>query len=437
MLRKSFKLNVPLQVLAKAKARGLMVLTAHPEGSRVLAERQITRARKAFGPSGLAGAQGKTAFVLGSTTFGYGSSFAIALKEAGFNRIIGLGHEAVPTFRKDVIAQSTAGYYLTNTLHDAYNGNITTYFADAFKCQTRDRVISDLKASGTKIDLLVYSLAAPRRSHLGDTWSSSLKVIGDPLEVAGLDFASGCLKPQRLDPASELEIERTRRVMGGDDLALWANSLLYAGLVQPGFKVGSLSYVGPENFTALRRIYWDGALGAAKKHIDSTTKQLDSRLNNPTSAGGLGGGSALSVVAPAVVTGASVAIPAMLKYICEYLAVAEQKGSGAIYDDPLDVGINYVKALYGDGDQWKNMLDTEGRLRLDQHELDPRVQDPIQALWADAKPGEAHPTTSRGLELFKRAYSNLYGWDVEGVDYTKPYDFNPDVASKGVINLMS
>ncbi|MDP6981405.1 MAG: hypothetical protein QF570_22830, partial [Myxococcota bacterium] len=344
--------------LATPRARGLMVLTAHPEGCRVLAERQIARAREAFAKP-LPAAEGKTALVLGSTTFGYGSSTTIALKEAGFSKVIGLGYETPPTFRKEKVAMAPAGWYLTHALHTAYLEQ-RTYFADGYADATRDRVIDDLKAAGEKIDLLLYSVAAPRRTHLGETWNSALKVIGEPLSVCGLDYASGQHKEVTLEPASELEIEHTRRVMGGDDLDLWVNALLYGGCLNDGFKVASLSYIGPE-FEPLRRIYWDGALGGAKKHIDATTAALNARLAERV------GGAAFSSMNPAVVTGASVAIPAMLKYIADYLAVVDS-GIGA-YDDPLTVGINFTRALYGDGEPWRDMRDEEGRLRLDQNEL--------------------------------------------------------------------
>ena len=413
--------------LTAPRARGLMVLTAHPEGCRVLAERQIARARAAF-PKPLAGAQGKTALILGSTTFGYGSSTAIALREAGFSKIIGLGYETPPSFRNDKIAMAPAGWYLTAALHEAYPEQ-RTYFADGFSDATRDRVISDLKAAGEGIDLLVYSVAAPRRTHLGETWSSSLKVLGEPLEVVGLDYASGEHKEVRLEPATELEVEQTRRVMGGDDLDLWANALLYADLANPGFKIASLSYIGPD-FEPLRRIYWDGALGAAKKHIDATTESLDKRL-----AARLGG-AAFTSMNPAVVTGASVAIPAMLKYISDYLAVVDS-GIGA-YDDPLEVGINFARALYADGEPWRKQLDESGRLRLDQQELDPKLQAAVTGLWNDAKPGKVPPLTSRGLDLFKKEYMQLYGWQVDGVDYEAPAEFAPPLGEKqGVIQLIS
>jgi enoyl-[acyl-carrier protein] reductase/trans-2-enoyl-CoA reductase (NAD+) len=413
-------------VLSAPRARGLMVLTAHPEGCRVLAERQIERARKAF-ETPLPKAEGKTALILGSTTFGYGSSTAIALKEAGFSKIIGLGYETAPTFRKDKIAMAPAGWYLTDALHRAYPEQ-RTYFADGYSDETRDRVIADLSAAGDHIDLLLYSVAAPRRKHLEENWTSALKVVGDPLEVVGLDLKSGEHKAVRLEPASELEIEHTRRVMGGDDLNLWANALLYSGVASPGFKVAALSYIGPD-FEPLRRIYWNGALGAAKQHIDSTTRCLDARL-----AQALGGG-ALSIMNPAVVTGASVAIPAMLKYLSDYLAVVD--GGLGLYDDPLDVGINFARALYGDDEAWRTMLDAEGRLRLDENELDPGLQSAIQGMWNDAQVGAAPERTAHGLEIFKREYMNLYGWGVDGVDYEAAYDFAPELGeARGVIQLI-
>ncbi|MBW2422303.1 MAG: hypothetical protein JRH19_27475 [Deltaproteobacteria bacterium] len=405
---------MPMIALEQPRARGLFVLTAHPEGCRVLAERQMERARAAL-PEPLAAARGKTALVIGSTTFGYGSSTAIALRAAGFDKIIGLGYETPPSFRKDKPAMASAGWYLTHALHES--GVVArSYFADGFADATRDRVIGDLQKSGEKIDLLLYSVAAPRRSHLEEEWTSSLLVIGEPLEAIGLDYKSGEHKPVRVEAASELQVEHTRRVMGGDDLDLWANALLYSGSAAAGMKVASLSYIGPD-FEVLRRIYWDGALGAAKKHIDATTRGLDARLQS------LLGGHAFTVMNPAVVTGASVAIPAMTKYIADYLGVADS-GAGS-YDDPLEVGIHFARALYGDGEPWKQMLDAEGRLRLDQNELAPEVQKLIQEQWQSAEPGPASGISERGLAVFKREFLHLYGWEVDGVDYSTPCEWEP------------
>lgn len=414
-------------VLSSPRARGLFVLTAHPEGCRVQAEAQIARARESF-EKPLDAAQGRTALVLGSTTFGYGSSTAIALREAGFSRIIGIGYETAPAFRGEKLAMSSPGWYLTHTLHAEY-GEMRTYLADAFAAETRDRVIADLQERGEQIDLVVYSVAAPRRSHLGEEWSSSLLVVGEPLEVMGLDFKSGELKPLTVGPASELQVEHTRRVMGGDDLEMWVSALLYSGRAAEGMTVTALSYIGPE-LEPLRRMYWDGALGGAKKHIDATTRSLDARLSRAV------GGKALTVMNPAVVTGASVAIPAMLRYISDYLGCAAA-GKG-VYDDPLDVGIHFARALYGDGEPWRGQLDDEGRLRLDAHELEPGLQDAIAKLWQNQQAGPPDEVTQSGLERFRIEYERLFGWKVEGVDYEAEYRVDPDLShDPGVVDLLA
>ncbi len=414
-------------VLSEPRARGLFVLTAHPAGCRALAERQLARARAAF-EKPLPGAVGRTALVLGSTTFGYGSSTAIALRAAGFERIIGVGFETAPSFRGDKLAMSSPGWYLTRALHDA-DASQRTYFADAFAAKTRDRVIADLRARGERIDLVVYSVAAPRRSHLGQEWSSSLLVVGQPLEVVGLDFKSGELRPMTVAAASELEIEHTRRVMGGDDLEMWVNALLYSGVANTGMTVTALSYIGPD-LEPLRRMYWDGALGAAKKHVDATTRALDARLADAV------GGRAFTVMNPAVVTGASVAIPAMLRYISDYLGCAET-GKG-LYDDPLDVGIHFARSLYGGDEFWRRELDDERRLRLDQHELEPGLQDSIRSLWSNETAGPPDPVTATGFGRFKREYANLFGWEVEGVDYQAPCVIDPALGvAERVVDLIT
>jgi len=412
-------------VLDAPRARGLFVLTAHPEGCRVLAERQAARARAAF-EKPLQGAAGRTALVLGSTSFGYGSSTAIALRAAGFDRVIGVGYETPPSFRGEKLAMSTPGWYLTRTLHDADDA-WRTYLADAFAATTRDRVVADLRERGERVDLVVYSVAAPRRSHLGQEWTSSLLVVGEPLEVLGLDFKSGELRPITVAPADPLQVEHTRRVMGGDDLEMWVNALLYAGLANEGMTVAALSYIGPD-LGPVRRMYWDGALGEAKKHVDATTRALDERLADQV------GGKALTVMNPAVVTAASVAIPAMLRYISDYLGCAE--GGQGVYDDPLDVGIHFARSLYGEGRAWRDELDEEGRLRLDQNELAPRLQEAIRALWQHETPGAPDPVTAAGFARFKREYMRLFGWEVDDVDYARPCTVDPELGDAQRVTVL-
>jgi len=207
-----------------------------------------------------------------------------------------------------------------------------------------------------------------------------------------------------------------------------SETVVDTGLANPGFKIASLSYIGPD-FEPLRRIYWNGALGAAKKHIDATTESLNSRLADRL------GGAAFTSMNPAVVTGASVAIPAMLKYLSDYLAVVDS-GTG-IYDDPLEVGIQFARAVYGEGEPWRGQLDEAGRLRLDQHELEPALQSALTGLWENAKPGAVTELTARGLEIFKKEFMQLYGWQVDGVDYAAAVEFTPPMGEEqGIVRLI-
>lgn len=414
---------MPALILEKPLSRSTMLFTAHPRGCEVVAGAQIERARAAYSQP-LSGAVGKTALVIGSTSFGYGSSMAIALKAAGFGRVIGLGYETAPDIvtkgGQPSVRRSSAGWYLTDTLHRREIIE-RTYLADGFADATKERVIQDLRKEGTKIDLVVYSVAAMTRSCGANKWTSVLKVIGDPLPVVGLDYSTGQLKDTTIPPASVEEVKSTIKVMGGEDFNFWVESLLDADRLNPGASVTALSYVGPLTMAGyshqevLRRVYRDGAIGEAKKDIDVTTKKLDERLRTKI------GGTALTLVCPAVVTIASAVIPSIAKYLSCYLAAAEI-GPNIPYHTPLDVGILLAQSLYGEGEAWRTMLDGEGRLRLDGDEMGEPVQEAVRAIW-DSNNEAGGPTAAmaRGLELFRRRHLQLVGFGgVDGVTYQKP-----------------
>lgn len=421
-------------VLQNPLGKNLLILTAHAGGALALANQQILAAQQAF-PEPLEGARGRTAMIIGSTSFGYGSATAMALRAAGFERILGLGFEVPPTLSGDKVSRASTGWYLTGAMHEA--GVIDrTYLADAFSDATRERVIRDMVANNERLDLLVYSLAAPARTHNGNTWRSALKVIGDPLNVTALDydmlkFKGAQLTGKTVEAANAEEIDNTVRVMGGDDLQLWVGALLLANRLKEGAVVTARSYIGPEGLMELRRLYWDGTIGAAKKHIDATTRDLNVRLQKEI------GGRAFSEVDPAVVTVASAAIPAIAKYLASYLSVAD--GGAGIYNDPLGVAIKLARALYDSGETWKDLIDSEGRLRLDGDEMQPALQAAIRAVWdANSTPGEPTPELLKGLDGYRQRYMQLFGFGVAGVDYAAPHEFNrPLTPEMGVHDLIS
>jgi trans-2-enoyl-CoA reductase len=126
----------------------------------------------------------------------------------------------------------------------------------------------------------------------------------------------------------------------------------------------------------------------------------------------------------------------MLRYISDYLGCAET-GRGT-YDDPLDVGIALARTLYEEGEGWRDRLDEEGRLRLDQHELEPKLQSAIAELWRNQQPGPPDEITLVGFARFKRDYAQLYGWEVDGVDYEMPYTVDPPLSpDRDIFDLLA
>jgi len=404
---------------------------AHPAGIHGHVQQLVKRAEAAF-PEPLPGARGKTVLLLGSTSLGYGAPTAIALAKAGFSRIIGLGFAEPPVFKDGKVRRAGPDWYVTASLHECLGGQITTYLADAFADETRERVIDDLLADGTKVDLVLYSLAAAGRSYRGQRWKSAINVMDEPLEIQNLSVnlktGERTLKPANLAVATDEQTENTRRVMGGEDISLWVSQMLYRGVLAEGATLACLSYIGPE-FGPLRRVYWDGTLGAAKKDIDLSCTQLDRVLGEQLS------GKAVSVMAPAVVTRASAVIPGVMTYVNLYLGAAAQ-GKGE-YLDPVDVGIALTTSLYGAGEPWKQKLDGEGRLRLDTAELDESLQAAMQQGWKDASGGVISPLLDRGADIYMDKYFQQYGWKVEGVDYEAAAEFDvPLGESDRVINLL-
>lgn len=403
----------------------------HPAGIAAHVQQVREAAKKAF-PTPLAGAKGKTALVLGSTSLGYGCPTTVALKEAGFEKIVGLGFAPSPILKDDAVKRAAPDWYVTGALHELYPGKVRTYLADAFVDDTRERLIDDLVRSGTKIDFVLYSVAAPGRDYLGKKWKSAINVLGDPLQIqnlaVNLKTREAELKPATLESATDVQTEGTRRVMGGEDIALWVAQLLYNGLLAEGCSVASLSYIGPE-FGPLRRVYWDGTLGAAKKDIDFTMQVVDGILKQRIN------GKALSVMAPAIVSRASAVIPGVMTYVNLYLGAAS-RGVGR-YMDPVDVGIELTRALYSEGAPYQKLLDEEGRLRLDGAELSADVQKVVQDGWAQAQTGQTSDLLREGAKVFCQKYLAQYGWEIPGVDYTAPTEFDVKLdEAMGVIDLI-
>jgi enoyl-[acyl-carrier protein] reductase/trans-2-enoyl-CoA reductase (NAD+) len=265
---------------------------------------------------------------------------------------------------------------------------------------------------------VVYSLAAPRRTHptTGEVFNSTLKPIGKPLVTRGLNTDKETITDVSLEPASQEEIEGTVAVMGGEDWQMWIDALMEAGVLADGAKTTAFTYLG-EQIT--HDIYWNGSIGEAKKDLDKRVLSIRDKL------AAHGNGDARVSVLKAVVTQASSAIPVMPLYLSLLFKVMKEKGTH-------EGCIEQVYGLFKDSLYSASpILDDTGRLRADYKELQPEVQDEVSALWPTVTDENLNQLTD--FVGYKTEFMHLFGFGLDGVDYEA--DVNPDVKIKNLVQM--
>ncbi len=383
--------------IIKPRIRGFICTNAHPVGCQTNVQNQIDEIKQGI----LHKDTGMNALVVGAST-GYGLASRIALTYAYGAKTLGLLYERPPDDRRT----ATAGYYNTAAFHqqaaadgffaDSLNG-------DAFSNEMKAEAIRRLKADFDKVDILVYSIAAPRRIHpnTGASHESVLKPIGEPYTGKTIDLNREVITPVTIEPASDQEIKDTIAVMGGEDLEMWVDALTEAELLAPEVTVVAYTYIGsPLTWP----IYWDGTIGRAKDDLKTRVDALDERLTNQL------GGSAYISVNKAVVTQASAAIPVVPLYVSILYDIMNAKG---INEAP----IGQMKRLFSEhlGPGLEPQLDAERYIRLDDRELQPEVTDAVTERWEQIDTDNFHELSD--YAGFRRRFRNLFGFEVEGVDY--------------------
>ncbi len=383
--------------VVKPRIRGFICTNAHPVGCQANVRNQIGEIKQGV-PHKEAN---MNALVVGAST-GYGLASRIALTYAYGAKTLGLLYERPPDERRT----ATAGYYNTAAFHQQATAD--GFFAaslngDAFSNEMKAEAISRLKADFGKVDILVYSIAAPRRIHpnTGASHESVLKPIGAPYTGKTIDLNREVVIPVTLEPASDQEITDTIAVMGGQDLELWVDALADVDLLAPEVTVVAYTYIGS---TLTWPIYRDGTIGRAKDDLKARVDALDKRLTNQL------GGSAYISVNKAVVTQASAAIPVVPLYVSILYDIMNAKG---INEAP----IGQMKRLFSEhlGPELHPQLDAERYIRLDDRELQPAVTAAVTERWERIHTDNFYELSD--YAGFRRRFRNLFGFEVDAVDY--------------------
>jgi enoyl-[acyl-carrier protein] reductase / trans-2-enoyl-CoA reductase (NAD+) len=398
-------------MIIKPKTRGFLCTTAHPLGCEENVRRQI-----AYVKSKPAIAKGpKRVLVIGAST-GYGLASRIAAAFGCGASTLGVFLEKEGSDRKP----ASAGWYNTLAFHRfaeqaglyarAINGN-------AFSDEVREKTIEVIRQDLGQVDLVIYSLASPRRQHpkTGEVFNSVLKPIGKSVTQTGINTDKETVQEITLEPASEEEIAHTVAVMGGEDWALWMAALDQAGVLAPGAKTAAFTYLG-ERITW--DIYWHGTIGQAKQDLDRRVLGIRERLAKT-------GGDARVAVLKAVVTQASAAIPIMPLYLA--LLFKEMKAAGTHEGCVEQLYRLFAECLYTDTPR----LDEAGRLRVDELELAPAIQEAVAAAWPQVTSENLKAMTD--FAGYQAEFLRLFGFGIEGVDYEA--DVDPALPIPGLISL--
>ncbi len=384
-------------MIIEPRVRGFICLTSHPEGTSENVRQQIeyvkSKGKITNGP--------KKVLVIGAST-GFGLASRITAAFGSDAATIGVFFEKPAAPKKP----GTAGWYNTAAFEKlateaglyakSINGDA---FSEEIKRQTIDLIKQDLG----QVDLVVYSLASPRRTHpkTGIAHSSVLKPIAQPFTNKTVDFHSGVVSDITIQPVENQEdIDNTIAVMGGEDWKFWIEELKKAGVLASGVKTVAYSYIGPE---LTYPIYRNGTIGKAKDDLENTVPSLNELLKE------LNGVSYVSVN-KALVTQSSSAIPVVPLYISLLYKVMKEKG---IHEGTIEqMQRLFSERLYNSGE---TILDEKGRIRVDDLEMREDVQQEVAKLWEQATTENLEEISD--IQGYRDEFFHLFGFNFEGVNY--------------------
>ena len=387
-------------MIIEPRMRGFICTTAHPDGAAENVKQQIEYVKskgKIDGP--------KRVLVIGAST-GFGLASRITSAFGCDASTIGVFFEKPPSEGKTASAgwYNSAAFEKEATKAGLYAKSIN---GDAFSDEIKDQTLALIKEDLGQIDLIIYSLASPVRTHpkTGVTHRSVLKPIGEKFTNNTVDFHTGKVSEVSIEPCSGDDIENTVIVMGGEDWKMWMDALKKENLLAEGATTVAYSYIGSSLTEA---VYRNGTIGKAKDDLENTAFSITDSLSDI-------GGKAYVSVNKALVTQASSAIPVIPLYISLLYKTMKAKG---IHEGCIE----QIQRLFQDrlfaGKEVP--VDEKGRIRIDDWEMRDDVQEEVADLWNRVT--TENLSELGDLEGYKKEFYQLFGFDVQNVNYTKDAD---------------
>ncbi len=390
-------------MIVKPKIRGFICTTAHPDGCKAIVKEQIDYVKKCGKIDGP-----KKVLVIGAS-MGYGLASRISAAFGSGASTIGVIFDKQGTDSKT----GSAGWYNTSAFEEYAKAEgiyAKTINGDAFSSAVKDETIALIKKDFGKVDMVVYSLAAPRRTTAdGTVYSSVLKTVGGDFTNKSIDVKTGAVSNVTITPATEQEIHATVKVMGGEDWKEWIGALKAADAIEDGAVTVAYSYIGPE---VTHPIYKDGSIGRAKAHLAETAKEITKSID---------GVSAYVSVNKALVTQSSSAIPIVPLYISILYKVMKEMN---IHEGCIEqMQRMFAEKIYGG----EVKVDAENLIRLDDWEMREDVQAKVAEAWDKINAENLNELAD--IDGYNKDFIKLFGFEAEGVDYEAETDTAVGIAS--------
>ena len=393
-------------MIVQPKVKGFMCTTAHPEGCKAAVKNQIEYIKSKPKPE--TGGY-KKVLVIGAS-MGYGLASRIAAAYAYGADTIGIIFDKQGKEKRT----ASAGWYNTAAFEEfaARDGLYAKSLnGDAYSQEIKDKTSELIKKDWGKADMVIYSIAAPRRKAPdGVTYRSVLKTTDKEYTNKTIDLMTGKIYSVTIPFATEEEINDTVKVMGGEDWELWIKALKDADVLEDNALTIAYSYIGPE---LTHPIYYNGTIGRAKAALYKSADNIDAAYP---------GISAYVSVNKALVTQSSSAIPIVPLYMSLLYKVMKEKG---LHEGCIEQMYRLMcSRICAEGGV---PVDEKRLIRLDDYEMKDEVQKEVARLWESVS--EDNIKEVADIEGYWKEFYEIFGFEIEGVDYDADVDIQAGIPS--------